>query len=61
MIKGELVKPSSYSMGHNLQLTGLSLRHYIKLEFQESDVLPGKTEVKQGEFVKLISPGKWLF
>ena len=32
-----------------------------KLEFPESDVSPGKTEVKQGKFVKLISPAKGYF
>ena len=30
-------------------------------EFRESDVLPGKTGVKQGKFVKYIFPGKVLF
>ena len=29
----------------------------FKLEFRESDVSPGKTEVKQGKFFELISPG----
>ena len=29
-----------------------------KLELRESDVTPGKTEVKQGKFVQLISPVK---
>ena len=29
-----------------------------KLEFRESDVSSGKTEVKQGKFVKFISPVK---
>ena len=29
-----------------------------KLEFRESDVLPGKTEVKEGKFVKFISLAK---
>ena len=33
----------------------------IILEFRESDVMPGKTEVKQGEFVEFISPGEGLF
>ena len=29
-----------------------------KLEFRESDVSPGKTEVKQGKLVEFISPAK---
>ena len=29
-----------------------------KIEFRESDVTPGKTEVKQGKFVQVISPAK---
>ena len=29
-----------------------------ELEFQELDVSPGKTEVKQGKFVEFISPAK---
>ena len=29
-----------------------------QLEFRESDVSPGNTEIKQGKFVKLISPAK---
>ena len=33
----------------------------IKLEFQESDASPGKTEVKQGKFVEFISPAKVFF
>ena len=33
----------------------------IKLEFQESDVLPGKTNVKQGKIVEFISPAKGGF
>ena len=32
-----------------------------KLEFRESDVSPGKTEVEQGKFVKLISQAKGYF
>ena len=32
-----------------------------RLECQESDVSPGKTEVKQGKFVKFISPVKVYF
>ena len=31
------------------------------LEFRESDVSPGKTEVKQGKFVEFISPAKVFF
>ena len=34
--------------------------HYT-LEFRESNVMPGKTEVKQGKFVKFISPAKGYF
>ena len=34
---------------------------FFKLEFPESDVLPGKTEVKQGKFVKFIYPVKGYF
>ena len=30
-------------------------RNIFKLEFRESDVLPGKIEVKQGKFVEFIS------
>ena len=40
------------------------MRFYLtigKLEFQESDVSPGKTEVKQGKFVEFISPTKIIF
>ena len=33
----------------------------MKLEFQEEDVSPGKTEVKQGKFVEFISPAKDYF
>ena len=33
----------------------------FKPEFWESDVLPGKTEVKQGKFVKFISRAKFYF
>ena len=29
----------------------------LKLEFRESEVSPGETEVKQGIFVECISPG----
>ena len=32
-----------------------------RLEFRESDVSPGKTEVKQNKFVEFISPGKGYF
>ena len=32
-----------------------------KLEFRESDVSPGKTEVKQGKFIEFISPAKGYF
>ena len=32
-----------------------------QLEFQESDVSPGKTEVKQSKFVEFISPAKCYF
>ena len=35
----------------------LSFKCFHKPEFRESDVLPGKTEVKQGKFVEFISPG----
>ena len=31
------------------------------LEFRESDVLPGKTEVKHGKFVTFTSPAKDYF
>ena len=31
------------------------------LEFRELDASPGKTEVKQGRFVKFIFHGKGLF
>ena len=31
---------------------------YNILEFRESDVLPGKTEVKHGKFVEYIYPAK---
>ena len=31
------------------------------IEFQESDVLPGRTEVKQGKFVEYIFPAKGYF
>ena len=33
----------------------------IGLEFQEIDVLPGKTEIKQNKFVEFISPLKGYF
>ena len=33
----------------------------VQLEFGESDVSPGKTEVKQGKFVEFISPAKGYF
>ena len=33
----------------------------LTLEFRESDVSPGKTEVKQGKFVEFISPAKGYF
>ena len=29
-----------------------------EIEFRESDVSPGKTEVKQGKFFEYISPAK---
>ena len=32
-----------------------------KLEFRESDVSPGKTEVKDGKFVEFISTAKGYF
>ena len=32
-----------------------------EIEFRESDVLPGKTEVKQGKFVEYLSPAKGYF
>ena len=32
-----------------------------KVEFRESDVSPGKTDVKQGKFVEFISPAKGYF
>ena len=32
-----------------------------ELEFRESDVLPGQTEVKQGKFVEFISRAKGYF
>ena len=35
--------------------------YFQKLEFLESDVSHGETEVKQGEFVKFISPAKGYF
>ena len=31
------------------------------LEFRESDVTPGTTEIKQGKFVEFISPAKGFF
>ena len=31
------------------------------IEFRELDVLPGRTEVKQGKFVKYIFPAKVFF
>ena len=31
------------------------------IEFRESDVSPGRTEVKQGKFVKYIFPAKGYF
>ena len=31
------------------------------IEFRESDVSPGRTEVKQGNFVKYIFPAKGYF
>ena len=34
---------------------------FFELEFQESDVSPGKTEVKQGKCVKFISLVKGYF
>ena len=34
---------------------------HITQEFRESDVSPGKTEVKQGKFVQFISPVKGYF
>ena len=36
-------------------------RKYQKLEFQELDVLPVQTEVKQGKFVEFIFKAKGLF
>ena len=33
----------------------------FQLEFRDSDVSPGKTEVKQGKFVEFISPAKGYF
>ena len=36
-----------------------SALYYI--EFRESDVLPGRTEVKQGKFVESIFPAKGYF
>ena len=35
-----------------------SLTRISKLEFRESDVSPDKKEIKQGNFVKFISPAK---
>ena len=35
--------------------------HPPKVEFRESDVSPGKTEVKQGKFIEFISPAKGYF
>ena len=32
-----------------------------RLELRESDVWPGKTEVKQGKFVKFVFPVKGYF
>ena len=36
------------------------LRTQNKLEFRESDVSPGKTEVKQGKFVEFVSRAKLI-
>ena len=33
----------------------------LELEFQESDVSPGQTDVKQGKFVECISPAKGYY
>ena len=49
--------------------TIIYLHSYIKIkasalydiEFRESDVAPGRTEVKQGKFVKYIFPAKGYF
>ena len=49
--------------------TFIYLHSYMKIkastlydiEFRESDVSPGRTEVKQGNFVKYIFPGKGYF
>ena len=34
---------------------------FYEIDFQESDVSPGKTEVKQDKFVEYISPAKGYF
>ena len=51
-----------------LEIYDLELFHEISsvdafktLEFRKSDVSPGKTEVKQGKFVKFICPAKGYF
>ena len=35
--------------------------HILRLDFPESDMSPGKTELKQGDFVKFISPAMGYF
>ena len=37
-----------------------NFKNLYKLEFQESDVSPGKTDVKEGKFVEFISPVKFF-
>ena len=50
-------------MKSKLSVTGEKKKNYliIKLEFRESDVSPGKTEVKQGKFVEFISLDEGYF
>ena len=44
-----------------LNLDNIIYSFFKRLEFRESDVSPGNTEVKQGIFVKLISQEKGYF
>ena len=65
MCKSQNINPISPTAKFTLGIIQIIIKSlstsFNKIEFRESDVSPGKTEVKQGKFVKFISPTKSYF
>ena len=47
-----------FARENHVKFCGTNTSSDIQLEFRESDLSPGKTEVKQGKFAEFISPVK---